>query len=248
MPIVTIEDHERFAVVRMNNKITNAINPELVTVLSSTLEQARQNYKGLILAGGNKFFCIGFDVPMLVTMGRDEMERFLSEFDQLTFDLFTAPMPTISLMAGHAIGGGNILALTCDFRVAAGGQKRIGLNEVKLGLPVPYLPDLILRQLIGDIAATAMLYHGELVSMAEANHTGLVDEVVPEDEADDHVYARMEKLLAFPVAGLLAIKANRVEAIRTRWLKNHQEKRQVFLDCWFSQAVQDQLREAAKKF
>ena len=137
MPIVTIEDHERFAVVRMNNKITNAINPELVTVLSSTLEQARQNYKGLILAGGNKFFCIGFDVPMLVTMGRDEMERFLSEFDQLTFDLFTAPMPTISLMAGHAIGGGNILALTCDFRVAAGGQKRIGLNEVKLGLPVP---------------------------------------------------------------------------------------------------------------
>ncbi|MFH2057592.1 MAG: enoyl-CoA hydratase-related protein [Pseudomonadota bacterium] len=73
------------------------------------------------------------------------MVDFFQRFNQLTLDLYTLPLPTACAISGHAIGGRNILALTGDYRFMAEGKKRIGLNEIQLGVPVPYLADLILR-------------------------------------------------------------------------------------------------------
>jgi enoyl-CoA hydratase len=38
---------------------------------------------------------------------------------------------------GHAIAGGLITALDCDFRIAARKPARFGLNEVPIGIPMP---------------------------------------------------------------------------------------------------------------
>ena len=57
----------------------------------------------------------------------------------------------------------------------AEGKKRIGLNEIQLGVPVPYLADLILRQIVGDRTATEMLYTGAIMPAAAALEVGLVD-------------------------------------------------------------------------
>ena len=54
-------------------------------------------------------------------------------------------------VAGHAVAGGCVLALATDLRLIAAGKKLIGLNEVTIGLPVPYLADLALRQLVGVV-------------------------------------------------------------------------------------------------
>lgn len=39
---------------------------------------------------------------------------------------------------GHAIAGGCVLALNCDSRIMVNGKFKIGLNEAKLGLVVPF--------------------------------------------------------------------------------------------------------------
>jgi enoyl-CoA hydratase/carnithine racemase len=166
----------------------------------------------------------------------------------MTFDIFSAPMPTISVMAGHAVGGGNILALTCDFRYGTAEKRLIGLNEVKMGLPVPYLADLILRQLVGDRAANKVLYHGELMTMSEAQQIGMVDEAVSPEKLEEVAREKMTGLVSLPRSGFSAIKANRNESITARYLQNQEAKRKVFLDNWFDDSIQEMLREASKKF
>ena len=248
MPKVVIEDHDSLAIIRLNNGATNAISPALVEDLSVAVKQVEGQFHGVVLAGGEKFLSIGFDLPELLKLDRNGVTQFFYNFNQAAFNLFTVPLPTACAIAGHATAGGTILALTCDYRFAAPGKKLMGLNEVKLGVPVPYLADLILQQIVGDRAATEMLYLGELMPTSEAEQIGLVDEVLPQDEVEDRALEKVTKLAALPRPAFEAIKANRVEAIRIRYEENYKSKHETFLDCWFSEQTQGLLAEAAKKF
>ena len=248
MSKVIIESRENLAIIRLNNGMTNAIGIELVDDLSAALNQVKSEFQGIILAGGTKFFCIGFDLQELLKLDRTGMTQFFYEFDHVAFDLFTLPLPTACAIAGHAIAGGNILALTCDYRFAASGKKLIGLNEVKLGIPVPYLADLMLRQIVVDRAATEIIYHGEFVASSKAEQIGLVDEVVSQEEVEDLAVEKIAELASLPRAAFTAIKANRVEIIRLRYEENYRVKNENFLDCWFSQQGQAMITEAARKF
>ena len=243
-----VEDRGSVAILRLNNGVTNAISPLLVHDLAEALNEIRTDFKGMVLAGGTKFFCIGLDLPSLLKLDRTGMADFWRRFNQLAFDLFTLPLPTVCAISGHAVAGGNVLALTCDYRFAASGNKQIGLNEVKLGVPAPYLADLILRQVVGDRTATEMLYHGEFMPLSDAKQIGLIDEIYPQETVEDQAVEKAAELAAIQGPAFAAVKGNRVEAIRSRYEENHKSKNEAFLECWFSEPVQELLKEASQKF
>lgn len=248
MAKVVIEDRKNLAIVRLSNGVTNAISPELVDDLSPALKQVKDEFYGAVLAGGAKFFSIGFDLPELLKLDRAGVRHFFYSFNQAALELFTLSIPTACAIAGHAVAGGNILALTCDYRFAASGKKLIGLNEIKLGVPVPYLADLMLRQIVGDRAATDMIYRGEFMVSSEAQKIALVDEVLAEDRVEARALEKVEELAALPRPAFADIKDTRVEAIRNMYEENYKSKHEYFLDCWFTQETQKLLTEAAKKF
>jgi len=138
--------------------------------------------------------------------------------------------------------------LTCDYRYAASGEKLIGLNEIKLGVPVPYLADLMLRQIVGDQTATKILYNGEFMTTPDAKQLGLVDEIFPQTDVEGQAIKKVKELITRPRAAFSEIKANRVEKIRQRYEENCMQKNEKFLDCWFSEPVQELLKEASQKF
>ncbi|SMD09944.1 enoyl-CoA hydratase/enoyl-CoA hydratase/3,2-trans-enoyl-CoA isomerase [Desulfocicer vacuolatum DSM 3385] len=243
-----IEAQGNVAVVRMANGVSNALNPELIEDLTHTLEAVKKEFRGMVLAGNTKFFVIGFDVPTLLKLDRPGMVDFFHRFNQLTLDLYTFPLPTACAVAGHAIGGGNILALTGDYRFMAEGKKLIGLNEVQLGVPVPYLADLILRQIVGDRTATEMLYTGAMMSATAALEVGLVDAVVPEGNLEQKAIEKIANLSKLSLDGFSAIKENRTDSIRTAYQAGFAKKNAQFVDCWFSKKVQELLFKAAEKF
>ena len=76
MPKVTLEAHADIALLRLNNGVINAISPELIGDLTVELERIRNEFRGMVLAGGDKFFCIGLDLPGLLQLGRAEMMDF----------------------------------------------------------------------------------------------------------------------------------------------------------------------------
>lgn len=248
MPKILIESHEEIAILRLNNGVTNAISPDLIDDLSEKLIIVKKEFQGMILAGGEKFFCIGLDLPTLLMLDRIEMTDFFNNFNQLLLNLFTLPLPTCCSISGHAIAGGNILALTCDYRYAASGEKLIGLNEIKLGVPVPYLADLMLRQIVNDRTASEILYSGEFMTTLDAKQVSLVDEIFPQAEVEGRALEKVAELTACPQRAFSEIKANRVEKIRQRYEENCMQKNEKFLDCWFSEPVQMLLKGASKKF
>jgi enoyl-CoA hydratase/carnithine racemase len=248
MSLVLMEPHGNVALLRLNNGVTNAINPDLISELADHLEKARRDYRGLVLAGGDKFFSIGFDLPVLLGLERVAMTDFFNGFNKLAFDLFTLDQPTAAAMVGHTIAGGNILALTTDYRFAAQGKKQIGLNEIKLGIPVPCLADLILRQLVGDRVATEMIFSGEFKTMSEAQETGLVDDTFLAEALEEQAILKISELSAYDPNAFGCVKANRVEQVRTKYQQVYEARNQMFIDSWFNEAVQEKLERAAKQF
>lgn len=248
MPHITFELHESVALIRLNNGVTNPIGPELVEAFFDALVKTRQQARSLVLTGGAKFFSIGLDLPALITYGQDEMSRFWDRFTGLVFELYTLPMPVVCAMAGHAVAGGNVLALTGDYRLAGDGDKKIGLNEVKLGIPAPYLTDLALRQLIGDRAATKMLYEGDFITFSRAEEIGLVDAVIPVQALENEAVAKAARLAAIGAKTFAVFKSNRTEAVRKRYEKNFRSRNDTAMELWFSAPVQARLKVAAERF
>jgi enoyl-CoA hydratase/carnithine racemase len=248
MSRVAIEERGRVAVLRLTSGATNAIGPLLVDRLSGALDEIERAFEGVVLAGGAKFFSIGLELPELLKLDRAAMAAFWQRFEALVFHLFTLPIPTVCAIAGHAVAGGTILALSCDYRFAADGTKKVGLNEVKLGLPVPYLADLMLRQIVGDRAATAMLYHGEFMPVSAARRIGLVDDVWPPEALEDAAVQKAAALAALSPRAFAAVKANRVETVRLTYARHNPAKTEMFIDCWFSEPARTLLQEAARKF
>ena len=248
MSKVTVAMQGETAVLRLDNGVTNAISSELVADMASAVSQVGDTARGLVLAGNQKFFSIGFNLPELIQLDHAGMTDFFTGFDQLCLDLYTLPMPTACAMTGHAVAGGNVLALTCDFRFAAEGKKLIGLNEATIGLPVPYLPDLILRQVVGDRAATEMMYHGQFLPSSKAAESGLVDAVLPLTEVEAQAVAKINTLAALPRSAFTIIKENRTEAVRRDYERYNRAKLTKMLECWFEDSVQTLLQAAAKTF
>ncbi|MGD8741079.1 MAG: enoyl-CoA hydratase/isomerase family protein [Desulfobacterales bacterium] len=248
MSKVNLEAHDAIAVLRLNNGVTNAISPELVDDLSETIKQIKNEFKGMVLAGGDKFFCIGLDLPNLLQLDRPDMTEFYGRFIQAVFDLYTLPMPTACAIDGHATAGGAIFSISLDFRFVSSGRRFIGFNEVKIGLPIPYLVDLMLRQIVGDRSATELMFSGEFVEPEEALRIGLVDEVVAPEDLEEKAVAKISEMAALPACGLTIIKNNRIEAVTARYQDKRGADPDWFLDCWFNPAVQELLSEAAKKF
>lgn len=63
MAQVIIEDHGDVALLRLDNGVTNAIGPTMLDDLLEALDEIKEGYRGLVLAGGPKFFSMGLDCP-----------------------------------------------------------------------------------------------------------------------------------------------------------------------------------------
>ena len=248
MEKVSLNLDEGIATLRLDNGVTNAISPALVEEVSAALETVRSEGRGLVLSGGEKFFSIGFDVPSLLQLDRNGLAEFFTNFNRVILDIYTLPMPTACAIAGHATGGGNIFALAGDYRFMGEGRKVIGLNEVNLGLPVPYLTDLILRQVVGDRVATEMQFCGDLLSVEQAQRVGLVDDVAPGAEVEEKVLEKVKAMAQKPRCGFSQIKEYRVEEIGRMYEEHGPGKNARFVETWFRPEVQELLKKAAEKF
>ena len=233
--------------LKLSNGVTNALSPQLVSELQNQLNESENASCGLIISGGEKFFSMGLDLPSLLKLSREEMAIFWKNFNQVLLDIYAYPFPTLCAMEGHAIAGGTILALACDFRIAC-GDKKMGLNEIHLGLPVPYLAYLLLKQVVGDNAAKQLMYSGEFFGFDQAHSKGLIDRLVEPDELLDEARTRVIELMKPPAGTFAAIKANHTTANVSLFKEQMQKQHQLFLDFWFDEQVSKRLKAAAEKF
>ena len=251
MSMISVDYQDTVAIVKLSRGVTNVLDMELVNELGELLERVQHdsNVSALVLGSSNdKFLSIGFDIPRLFELPREDFSTFFSEFNRVCLSLYTLPKPTIAAITGHAVAGGCILALCCDYRFIAEGKKLMGLNEIKLGVPVPYLVDCVLRYTVGTRYAREIMDTGEFYGPADSLRMGLVDEVLPVGEVMAKAVDKARLLGAWPREAFALIKQNRVEEIEQRVLARREEKERLFVDCWYSDEARQRLKEAIEKF
>jgi enoyl-CoA hydratase/carnithine racemase len=249
--LVSLEKNKNIAVIQLSHKTTNAISQELVEELAEVVGsvKADDSLRALVLTSANdKFFSIGFDIPSLLPLEQEQFSAFYRSFNQLCLDLYTFPKPTVAAIKGHAIAGGCVLALCCDVRVIADDRKLIGLNEVKLGVPVPYVADRILHVLIGARNAREVMELGEFYPPEDALRIGLVDFVQPQDQVLSKSLEQARLLSAAPGEAFALVKANRVESVMVEILGRLAVKQLRFVECWYTDAARQPLKDAGTKF
>jgi enoyl-CoA hydratase/carnithine racemase len=248
---LSIEHQDGVALLRLDRGVTNAINLELVHALAAAVRDARENpqTRGLVLCSAqDKFFSIGFEIPQLFELPRSGFEEFYRAFNRMCLELYALPKPTFAAMTGHAIAGGCVLALCCDYRFIADARKLIGLNEIKLGVPVPYVASCVLRQLVGARVARDIEQDGEFLPPKRAQDLGLVDQVLPLERVVSMAVDRCRALGSMPAQAFAMIKRNRTEAVEQQILEKLEGREHYFIDCWYAEDTRARLKAAMEKF
>ena len=250
-PSIDVERSDSVAVLRMSRDVTNALDPDLVRGLSESLGRIGRDpsLRALVLTSANdKFFSIGFDIPSLYPMGPDEFTVFYRSFNRLCIDLYSSQKPTVAALTGHAVAGGGILASCCDYRIIAEGHRLMGVNEVKLGVPMPYPADRIIRDLLGGRTARNVMDAGDFYPPEELLRMGWVDRVLPLADVIPKSIERALELGSLAPEGFSGIKRNRTEPVVAQVLSRLEEKERSFVDAWFSDAARARLEDAMTAF
>jgi len=249
--MIELKYHNKVAVLNLNRGVTNAINLELINELAQVLKTVKTdtNIHALVLSSTNdKFFSIGFDIPQLYNLSREDFKLFYERFNESCMELYTFPKPTVAAITGHAIAGGFILALCCDYRIIGKGRKLMGLIEIKIGVPVPYLADYVLQNLIGIRNSREIVEMGEFYHSEELLHMRVVDQVLPLEDVLLKSIKKAQSIGSIPQDTYRIIKRNRIEVTESQIRANWKEKQQSFIECWYSKNARELLREAMNKF
>jgi len=232
--------------IGLNRPPANALTTELlVRLLEAHARAARGGARAVILTGRPGMFSGGLDVPALLPLPRAGIMEFWRAFFELMRTLVASPFPVLAAISGHAPAGGAVLAIHCDYRIAARGTFKIGLNEVAVGLPVP---DAIMRSLefvVGARAAQRLAMMARLLGMEEARECGLVDELAGPEELMDMARQRAAELLALPPAAM-----NRTRLVARAGLAADLQPdahARLATDLWFSAETQAGMRALVER-
>jgi enoyl-CoA hydratase/carnithine racemase len=145
--------------------------------------EADPKYHCVVLTGTGRAFSVGSDIRDF----RQDVGWLLeNEYVEAGLNAFIEGLryPVIAACNGHTLGGGAVLALACDIRVAA-ESANFGFPEVKVGAFASGSGTQRLPRLVGKGRALDLLLTGRTINATEALDIGLVEYVIPDDELVD---------------------------------------------------------------
>lgn len=187
--VLLTETTGQVRVLRMNrpDKL-NALNTALTVALRDALLAAGEDetVRAIVLTGEGRAFCAGADLKEFSDLTPDNQDLVVKRAD-LTCRVHSlireVAKPVISAVRGAAVGGGAGLAIACDMAVA-GDDLKFGYPELRHDL-VPALVMTNLVRQMGRKIAFELVSTGRVLSAEEAERFGLVNRVVPSDQAYD---------------------------------------------------------------
>lgn len=246
MSSIRLERTGALVTARFDKARGNAIDEPFTQEL---LDVARQlgtdaEVRGVLLASAHpKLFCPGLDLVTLLEYDRPAMERFMRLFAEAVWALYALRKPVVACIGGHAIAGGCILALTADFRILKRGGAQIGLNEVKVGVPLPWSVAVLLRSSLAPAAVTQVALLGRNFADDDALAVGLADQLADGDGFEDFCRARLDEFAEKDPAAVAITKSYLRDAALHEMRSRESEQIATWLDRWFSDSTRERIRQ-----
>ena len=242
---IRLERSGALVTARMDKPRGNAIDEPFVQELVQVAGQLASDpgVRGVLLASAHpKLFCPGLDLVTLLEYDRAGMERFMRLFAEAVWALYSLRKPVVAAIGGHAVAGGCILALTADYRVLKRGGVQIGLNEVKVGVPLPWSVAVLLRASVPPSSLTQVALLGRNFADDDAVGVGLADQLADADGFEDFCRARLEEFAdkdpdAVAVTKVY-LRAGPLAEMRAR----ERDEQRTWLDRWFSDGTRERIR------
>ena len=205
----------------------NALNARALEEIEAlfTALQADFETRVVVLGGRGLSFCAGADrkdPPGSVRLGDDAQgsERRRRHLLQLglraTRAIEASEVVTVARVQGHAVGGGCVLAVACDFRIAA-DTAQFHVPEVELGIPLTWGATPRLIQELGAARARELILFCEPIDAATAQAWGLAHRCVEASKLDAEVERWVTRLVGLPEVAVHMTKTQmRAYALRER--------------------------------
>jgi enoyl-CoA hydratase/carnithine racemase len=207
----------------------NALGFEMSERLVDAMKEiAASKTRVLLVRGTGRGFCAGADLKERREMPPERRTAHNAAINVFIDALSNAPMPTIAVINGAALGGGCELALACDLRIAA-TDAQIGLTETRIGVIPGAGGTQRLPRAIGIPLALEMMMTGEPVSGARAAEIGLVNAAVPLEALDEKARALAGVLASRSPSGLRELKRVVYEGMQLPLSQGIQREREALV-------------------
>lgn len=237
---ITIENDIK--IINMGEK-----GPNLLSVSRAKELIAELNYnecKAVILMGNEKVFSAGLNLKDLMgAKDPKEVALIFGTLGELLKSFREFPGPVISIVGGHAIAGGCLIALASDYRYGMFGMHRMGLNEMAIGIDLP--PDMlsiishsISRENLFEVATQCKMY-----SPKQAYKKGLINEYIGnpflgKKRATSEALKRAKKLAGFYInAGEPFVR------LKQSLMHDTDFDYEILINNWFSPETQAKIKK-----
>ena len=238
MSLIRIEEQADCAHVVLNRpQKLNALSPELLEQFIETMHDLRTHpAKLIVLRGEGRAFSAGADLMAfsqglmgpnalaVADLGR-QAATALKDLQQLT----------LALIDGPCVGGGLVLALSCDLRWTIKGSS-FSMPELPTGIPVGWGGLEYMVTSIGMQQTKELIYSGKTISSETALHIGLIGHLF---ETMNDANCAMEDLIRVPDSTLQATR-RQLDAIEQDCYEPKGDA-QIMVDATQDPAVVEQL-------
>lgn len=164
--------------------VRNALSRAMLADLGRCLEriEADETIRVLVLRGRGPGFCAGADLRELAELNAVEATAMQRDSSALLERLAALPVPSVAVLHGFAVGGGLLMSLYCDVRLAS--------DDARIGFPPAarvWIPPWGLSRLarwVGVARAQQLVLTAGIFAASEGHRFGLIDHTVPPEEID----------------------------------------------------------------
>jgi naphthoate synthase len=193
-------------------EVRNAFRPKTIVEISQALELAREDGSVgvIVLTGeGPLAFCSGGDQRVRGDTGYLEDGASVGRFHvtDLHVQIRRLPKPVVAMVAGYAVGGGQVLHLVCDLTIAA-DNARFGQTGPRVGSFDGGFGAALLANTVGVKKAKEIWFLCRQYDAQQALDMGLVNTVVPLDELEEETVRWCREMLELSPFALRLLKAS----------------------------------------
>ena len=181
----------------------NALSRALLVELEVALNEAAadDNVRCIVIKGAGRGFSAGYDMNVQTTGrggGRPALDAVLEDGPANMYrrSIWGNPKPVIAQVHSFTLAGGGQLACHCDITIAA-DNALFGYPPVRYA---SMMMPMVWPELVGMKKAKLMAFTGSMITADDALRHGLVSDVVPADDLDEHVWQLANTIAKLPPA------------------------------------------------
>jgi enoyl-CoA hydratase len=214
LSLVSYSLDDGVASIVMDDGKVNALSPAMLDEILAALDQAEEDGATVLLTGREQILSAGFDLKSLP----EHPAEMLGAGASLAERLLSFPAPVVAACNGNAIAMAAFMLLSSDVRIGVRGDFRIGLNEVAIGLTIPWFGIAVARHRLARPYFDRCTVTGALLDPEEAARAGFLDRLVGGEElrsAALEVAAELKQLnLDAHRATKLRVRADVLDGVR----------------------------------